>query len=518
MKHSSESFLRRALKCQSGQAYISLILIIPLILGVGGLSVDVGHAYACYRQLQASTDAAALAAGLGLPSGATVAESDATALSSVSGNDNAFASLNTPSAYTGAHLSFQPYCVSTVPGVPPCGGSLTYNAIRVTQSVTVPTYFIRALEVIGIQSAQSITLNAQATAVVTGGAREPDSVAIIFDTTSSMTSTDGGANCTGSKEQCSLAGAQIMMSEFSPCTWGETNCGAATNGLVTNSFDEISFFTFPAQSPGTQATKDYVCPSGVPTEIAYPDSTTYTSSPLTAPLTSTKLAYLVSRYQVVPLSSDYRVSDGTIAPSPLNLSYNIVKAVGGNSYWGGTTNSCNGMQANGGEGTYYAGAIYTANQYLMANTRANTNNIIILFSDGDAEGSGTGNISTFSGGTLNTSSPYNYPSAKAECNQAVATAAAAKANGTEIFVVGYGVASGGCGDTGESSGTTACSTLKAIASPDTKTPHFYEDSSSTPCAGATTVLMNGKTNTISGIFSQIVNYLSKPKLVLNGAA
>jgi Flp pilus assembly protein TadG len=515
MKHSSESFLRRALKCQSGQAYISMILMIPLILGVGGLSVDVGHAYACYRQLQASTDAAALAAGLGLPSGATVAESDATALSSVAGNDNAFASLNTPSATTGAHLAFQPYCVTTVPGVPPCGGALTYNAIRVTQSVTVPTYFIRALEVLGIQSAQSITLNAQATAVVTGGMREPDSVAIIFDTTSSMTNTDGGANCTGSKEQCSLAGAQIMMSEFSPCTWGETNCGAATNGLVTNSYDEISFFTFPAQSPTTQATKDYACPSSPPTEIAYPDSKTYTSSPLTAPLTTAQLAYLVSRYQVVPLSSDYRVSDGTIAPSPLNLSSKVVKAAGGNSYWGGTTGGCNGMQANGGEGTYFAGAIYTANQYLVANTRANTNNIIILFSDGGANG---GTMSS-SGSNLNASGVY--PAAAGECKQAIATAAAAQANGTEIFVVGYGVATtGGCGTTGGDSGDgslTPCQVLQQIASPNTKRPHFYVDSSSTPCAGATTVTMNGKTNSISGIFTQIVDLLSKPKLVLNGA-
>jgi Flp pilus assembly protein TadG len=506
MKHSSESFLRRALKCQSGQAYISMILLIPLVLGVGGLSVDVGHAYACYRQLQASTDAAALAAGEGLPSGITAAESQATAFSSVSGNYNAFASLNSPDVNSAASISFYPYCVTTVPGVPPCGGALTYNAIRVTQSVTVPTFFIRALGVLGIAAAQSIKLNAQATAVVTGGVREPDSVAIIFDTSSSMTQTDGGANCSGSKEQCSLEGAQIMMSEFSPCMWGETSCGTATNGIVANSYDEISFFTFPPQTAGTQASKDYACPSSQPSEIEYPDSTTLTSSPLTAALTSTQLASLVNVYQVVGLSSDYRLNDGTITPSPLNLSSNIVKAAGGNSYWGGTTGGCNGMQAKGGESTYYAGAIYTANQYLMANTRTNTNNVLILFSDGDANGGKMSSSNLNSNGT--------YPSATKQCAQAIATAAAAQANGTEIFVVGYGVASGGCET---DSGLTACSTLQQIASPNTKRPHFYVDSSSISCAGATTVVMNGKTNSISGIFTQIVDELSKPKLVLNGA-
>jgi Flp pilus assembly protein TadG len=512
MIHSKESFLNRLRKCQRGQMAVWVPLLIPVIFGMGGLVVDVGHAYVCYRELQASTDAAAMAGAEGLPGGAAAGESEATLYSSVSGNNNAYSSLNKPSAITGAAISFYPYCVKNVTGVMPCSsGGIVNNALRVTQTVTVPTYFIRVLAVLGINSAKSITLTAQATAVVTGGTREPDSVAILFDTSSSMTNSDSSGNCTGSKEKCSLLGAQILLSEFSPCGWGLGSCGTATNGQVASPFDEVSIFTFPAQTASTQATNDYACPSKAPSEIAYPDSTANTSSPLTAALTSTQLTALTKVYQVVPLSSDYRTSDTTVTPSPLNLSSNLVKTTGGNSYWSGTTGGCTGMQAKGGEGTFFAGVIYTAQQYLMANMRTGTNNIIILLSDGDASSA------TLSGGTLNSGAKAGtYPSSTGLCSQAIQAATAAKAGGTEIFVVGYGVGSGGCTGTGDS-GKTACSTLKAIASPDTKRPHFYEDKSSVTCAGATSVTMSGQTNTISGIFSQIVASLSKPKLVSTGA-
>ncbi len=71
----------------------------------GGLVVDLGHAYICYRELQASTDAAALAAAAKLPittsnESSNTVVSTATKFSSVSGNYNALANLNTPAATT----------------------------------------------------------------------------------------------------------------------------------------------------------------------------------------------------------------------------------------------------------------------------------------------------------------------------------------------------------------------------------------------------------------------------------
>ena len=91
------------------------------------------------------------------------------------------------------------------------------------------------------------------------------------------------------------------------------------------------------------------------------------------------------------LSSNYRSSDTTTGSSPLTVattggtstSPSIVDAVGGNSYFGGT--SCTGMQAKGGEGTYYAGALFVAQEYLANNSRTNAANVMILLSDGDAK-------------------------------------------------------------------------------------------------------------------------------------
>ena len=61
-------------------------LLSTLILGATGLTIDLGHAYVCYRQLQSSTDAAALAGAYAMTiSGATP--------TSVKGEVNAFSSI-----------------------------------------------------------------------------------------------------------------------------------------------------------------------------------------------------------------------------------------------------------------------------------------------------------------------------------------------------------------------------------------------------------------------------------------
>ena len=67
MSRKGEFFLRRAIHNECGQTLIWTALLFALLLGIGGLVVDVGHAFICYRELQASTDAAALAAASQLP-------------------------------------------------------------------------------------------------------------------------------------------------------------------------------------------------------------------------------------------------------------------------------------------------------------------------------------------------------------------------------------------------------------------------------------------------------------------
>lgn len=300
-----------------------------------------------------------------------------------------------------------------------------------------------------------------------------------------------------------------MLSQLLPCL-PNTTCGAATNGNVAYPVDQVSLFTFPAQTAGTQVSKDETCGSTAvqPSVISYPDSKSLGS--LTSLPTTSNLATLVSEYDVVPLVSNYRSSDSTSGSNPLTInnsvsssSPSLVNAVGGNSYFGGS--SCAGMYAKGGKSTFYAGALFTAQQYLVANARSNATNVIILLSDGDANGGTMGAGSS----NLNDSgaSKGTYPSSSKQCQQAIDVATAARTAGTKIYAVGYGVASGGCST---DSGLTACSVLRSIASSDS---HFFVDTSSVSCAGARSVVMNGKTNSLNGIFSTIVGDLTLPRLV-----
>jgi Flp pilus assembly protein TadG len=527
MKRKSEFFLCRVINDESGQTLIWTALMIAMLVGVGGLTVDLGRAYVSYRELQASTDAAALAAASQLPITTTnkssnTVSSTATKYSSVSGNYNAFANLNTPVALTGAAITVTPGCVN-VSGLPQCDTGLLANAVQVTQSVKIPTYFIRVLAAFGIQSAKSLTLSATATAQMRGAQRGPYNVAMALDTTQSMTKPDGGSNCSGTKIQCAEQGAQIMLSQLSPCLPG-TTCGTATAGNVTNPVDEVSLFTFPPQTAGTQVGNDEGCTAKTPSEIAYPDSTAYAtvshSTPTMPPvgtatgdLTTANLQTLVNQYQVVPLSSNYRSSDNTTGTSPLTVASSggsstapsIVDAVGGNSYFWGK--SCTGMDAKGGESTFYAGALFVSQEYLAANARTNATNVLVLLSDGDANGG------TMSAGNSNLNSNGSYPSAINQCQQAIDIATAAKAAGTKIYVVGYGVASGGCEV--DTNGLTACQTLRSIASSD---QNFFVDGSSTKCAGATSVTVGGVTDTLGAIFTAIVGDLTLPRLLPNTIA
>jgi len=65
---SRQGLIHRVLTDESGQILPWAVLLLLMFLGVSALVVDVGHAMLVQRQLQASTDAAALAAAQVLPS------------------------------------------------------------------------------------------------------------------------------------------------------------------------------------------------------------------------------------------------------------------------------------------------------------------------------------------------------------------------------------------------------------------------------------------------------------------
>ena len=198
MNQHNKSFLRRARKDERGQTLIVVSAMMVVLLAFAALVVDFGRVYFSLRELQASTDAAALAGAEALPNG--TGTTTATSYSAVSGNKNAYSNLPNVTMVSGYPLV---KCLTTLANqgiacVSPSNG----NAIQVKQQVTVPLTFAK---VVGFNS---FTLTATATAAMRGAVPTPYNVAIVVDSTQSMTNSDGGSNCTGSRESCALAGVR----------------------------------------------------------------------------------------------------------------------------------------------------------------------------------------------------------------------------------------------------------------------------------------------------------------------
>jgi hypothetical protein len=156
------------------------------------------------------------------------------------------------------------------------------------------------------------------------------------------------------------------------------------------------------------------------------------STPASANYNSTSAAYTV-----VPLSSDYKLPNGT-----LNTSSTLVSTV-----------NC----LKGAGSTAYANAIDAAQAELNLHGRPHVPRVIVFFSDGAAN---TGPS------YLSSTSPYRTQ----PCHQGGTSAAVAKAAGTTIYSIGYALDddTGGCknGVTGsaESPGINVYQALGAIAS------------------------------------------------------
>jgi Flp pilus assembly protein TadG len=73
MNLSSEFIVCPGRHTQRGQSLIVVMFILVILLAAAALVIDVGQLYYSYQQLQASTQAAALAGGQAIPSGTAVA-------------------------------------------------------------------------------------------------------------------------------------------------------------------------------------------------------------------------------------------------------------------------------------------------------------------------------------------------------------------------------------------------------------------------------------------------------------
>jgi len=475
MSQNNELFSSRAHKGRRGQVLIFFTMWLPLLFGMTALVVDFGFIYLDNNELNASTQAAALAGAWAMSQpGATVASTTAaiSTYSSGTGGNNTYSNLKSVSMVTGSP-SF--VCLNTLTSVfgLQCYGPSNSNAVVVSQQVKVPLLFLRMF------GATSTTLTATATASMKGATVEPYNVAVIVDATRSMTDTDSDSNCNNTRISCALAGVRVMLGGIAPCPPNQASCGAASGGNVANSVDRVSLFTFPAVTTGTVA-NDYNCSGNAPTTAAY-------TNPLPAATIST--------YQIIGFSSDYRTSSSA---GSLNTSSNLVAAIGGES-------GCTGLQAIGGYGTYYAQVITTAQAALAAEQSANPNsqNVLVILSDGNA----TATSAQMPGAST---SSGMYMSSVQECHQAITAAAAAAAAGTRVYTVAYGAEASGC--TTDSPSITPCSTMQQMAS---SPAYFFSDYTAT--GGSSSCISASQPVTgLNGIFQVIIQDLTGAKLVPNG--
>lgn len=402
---------------KNGVTAVTVALSMTVIIGMAGFVIDIGHVMYVQRQMQASTDAAALAGARELNCCVT-----STAIATATAYSATWTSSSTVGTNKNAH-STAPY-TKFVTGYPmlkcftstgvSCAGPDAANGIVVKQTATVPMWFA------SIFGLTSIPITTTATAGGTGGLAQTLDIDFVLDTTASMGTADSACSVSGTTRLgCALAGIKTLMSELSP------------------SADYIGLLAFPGLSSTTQQSKDWTCPTSNPTTTAYKNvpTTTTTGNPT---------------YQIHSLAHDYKSTNSNTAP--LNTASDLVIATGGSGVSG-----CNGVGAPGGYGTFYADAITAAQNDLTANGRSGVQKVIILFSDGDANAS-SANM---------TSAEKNQ-----QCHEAITAAAAAKSAGFWVYTVAYGSPTSGSCSTDTAPTISACTTMQDMASDLTK---FYSD-------------------------------------------
>jgi hypothetical protein len=481
MSEHRVSFLQTILSNERGQVLPLVALMLVVLLGFTGLVVDVGHAYVANQQLQASTDAAALAASGYLPNN-TNATAKATLYGAGTGG------LNPVPILSGVTMAAPVYkCLTSLQL--PCLAPASANAVTVSQTGKVNMTFG------ALVGFKALTLTATATASMRGAVAPPYNIAIVIDTTSSMNSTVNDKTCNNTRIYCAISGVQVLLKNMNPCIASSaSNCGTPdSTGNVSNPVDKVSIFTYPNITVGT-VSADTNCSTSNPTAVAYsfPSATATSYSPPTKPTTT-------PTYQVVDFSSDYKSND--LSVTALSTTSNLTAAVGIGPKVGGKT--CSGMAAPGGEGTFFAGAIYAAQASLYAQQQSNkAQNIMIILSDGDANAASSAmpGASTSSG---------VYPSTKNQCQQAVTAAVAAKTAGTKVYSVAYGSNTTGCST--DSPKITPCQTMQNMAF---STATFYSDSTLT---GGSTNCPSAAVADLATIFGNISSDLTLSRLIPNNS-
>ena len=536
MKTIRMSFVRRFLNDRRGQVLPWVGLATVGMLGMGGMSIDVGRAYVTHAQLQNYANAAVLAAaGLVYNTSSTNnATTEATLYSASSGDMNVNQNLGTVTT------TVSTVCLNALqPTGTTCGTNGQANAVRVTQKATIPTYFMKLFKV------PQLTVAATATASMQGQA-QPWNVAIVLDATGSMSTNDTNCGSNVTEFQCALNGIQAMLKSTNPCKSGASSCTNSTANF------HVALFGFPGVSTAS-VTNENACSSySQPTFQIY-------SLPVVGASSYTPIQYwdnsnhnntFTETYEVTLGASDADangfVSDyyDPTQTNGLNSSSSIVKAITKCmkpiSQPGSGTGGLQGAYTGGI--TYYGSIIYAAENALLAEQKLNagTNNAMIFLSDGQANlVAATGDFPTSSTYTavpstagLNTLTGTGYyPDANDECQQAIIAAQDAAADGINMYSVAYGSEQTGCysgdGNTDTTlltfqrplnasftiSQLTPCITMENIAS---SLGNFYSDYNQSG-SGSTCQDASHTVTSLADIFLSIASSFTQPRLIPNTA-
>ncbi|WP_296335316.1 pilus assembly protein TadG-related protein [Reyranella sp.] len=318
---SGPEVLRRFLRNQRGSTTLIFAGMATAMVGLAGLTIDVGRAYSAKNGFDAATEAAALA-------GAYALQSPNANAASVQSAVNAWNAAHPAPNVTSSTATATLICVTSTANLPSCNGT-SPNAVTVTQTATISTYFLKAF------GFQSLTLASTKTASKAGGSATPLNVMFVLDATGSMGNSDNNCTVPGKSNptrfECALYSIQ------------------STLKVMPASMDKAGLMVFPGLASQYSPTS-HPCPT-------YPSSVPYYTSTI--------------KYQIgTTLDSTYNDNAGALVnSSPL------VQAVGN----GTSLTPC--VTNRGGQGSYLAEVLIKAQAALPI--VAGTKNVIIILSDGD---------------------------------------------------------------------------------------------------------------------------------------
>lgn len=430
--------VRRLAGDERGFALAYMTVALPVIFGTTALGIDYGYVLYVQQRLQATTNQAALAAAQGFSDGTYTAKAELYSSSASAGG------INTIPGVTVTLSTTTPRCSKTMvsAGIA-CVGAADANVIQVTQTATVPLFFGHAIGV------APMTVSSTAYASAGGGKYPALNVIVILDTTQSMGNSD--PLCSKTKIACAESGLQSILNQLYPSI---DYVGLEVfPGMLT------SVASYDTNCGGTPGSKGTLTASGKNANLVEYGASGFSASPAT------------DTYTVVGLSTCTLGSGGTCyrtsnSSTSLNSSNPMVEAAGNA---GTKTTGC--LQAPGGEGTYFADAITQAQTNLAAfksslgSAGANTQNVIVILSDGDANATSGSEIVA--------------KEASQQCHEAITAAANAASAGTWVYSIAYAAnTTGGCSTDTKPSITAYCTMLE-IAS---NSKFFYSDT--TPPSGA----------------------------------